>query len=602
MTTVSFDIFDTVLRRIVSHPREVFTRVENRLNQPGFAAARITAQRRAHAFGREPTLREIYEPLRRHLKWTEKQTRAAEAMELEEEWRVLSPVLPFAQDALGACRRDGARVCFVSDMYLPSSFLGAALDEHRLREPSETVYVSCEHRRSKRRGTLFPYLKQVIPDLAKHYGDDPHADVAMARRAGLETIYFGSARTTRFEQALEPAYTEVIRSARAARAAATLESWDLGAGLTGPIAHSFLDWLNTAAVADGVDQLLFLARDAQLLHHVYSGSTPANYVYISRFSLNKCLFDPLDPSNRDWLYDVPERTARAVLANCGIDARNLLQTQLGNAVSLDALDQPTSFPKLIRRCESLFREAAINDLITAEQARQRVELRQYLLSSGIEQAKRLGVVDLGWQGTIQKRLAKLLPELGFAQELTGFYIQCTDPTLDAHSFLQLPPAWLTRYRVVIEAMFPACHGQTLGYQQGGPVLAAFPHLTPEPWHAVLEGARRVISELQQQPPISATRIQHALTALAADPDWHSASTLAPIRFNAATTAGDPFLPKSLKERIATGFPWPEGLVRLAIPRTTPIANTAVRLLSTLLRELRFARRWVLHHLFGLRRP
>ena len=61
---VSFDIFDTLLKRNVKKPTDVFKYMEKKYNREGFFNERIEAEKRARANNKiEVTLKDIYEEM-----------------------------------------------------------------------------------------------------------------------------------------------------------------------------------------------------------------------------------------------------------------------------------------------------------------------------------------------------------------------------------------------------------------------------------------------------------------------------------------------------------------------------------------------------------
>ena len=118
---VAFDVFDTLLRRDVAAPADLFALMERTGRaRPGFAAARRAAEAAARARhpGREVTLAEIYA--------CPELAGADPAAECAAERAVLRPD-PDLLAAARACKDRGLRVYVVSDMYLPAAEIGEIL-------------------------------------------------------------------------------------------------------------------------------------------------------------------------------------------------------------------------------------------------------------------------------------------------------------------------------------------------------------------------------------------------------------------------------------------------------------------------------------------
>ncbi len=596
----SFDVFDTVLRRRVQDPTQVFERVTDAIGDPGFTAARVAAQRDAHRFGREATLEGIYRLIARRLTWTPEQAERVMAVELETERSLLVPV-PSTAALMESLRAEGHEICFVTDMYLPGGFIAGVLEGHGLKLPHETLLVSCELGRSKRRGSLFPRLRRDLPQLVRHHGDDAFADVHQARRAGIDARLLPGARPTAFERALPGPIAETLRQVRSERPADAGKLWDLGAGLTAPMAVGLLRWIDREAGRRGVDRLLFLARDAQLLERLYTGGLPRTYLCCSRHSLNNCLFDPRDPGNREWLFALERPTVRAVLANCNLTPESLADPLAEAGVPAALFDRPLPLTRLMRTMDDAFAHPGVAARLGTHQEGQLASFAEYLHLLGVGSDESLAVVDLGWRGTIQRQLGRILPRLGFGRPLTGFYFGCNALDLDAAAFLSLDPGWLARYRVLVEVLFPASHGQTLSYRDGAPVLAPHPHLALAEWEDLRRGAEAGAAALAET-EITPAMLARALEGAATEPDWHLADLLAGVRFNAGLEPGQRFLEPRLADALRAGMPWPEGYLRWRFPAARGARDRALRAAAWGLREARYARRWMLSRVLGLRKP
>lgn len=197
-TIYSFDIFDTVLTRTVLHPKDVFLLVRDRLTEfpPEISlrlshvywGARVWAEfvsRRRSKF-EDVKLTEIYSVLAELLHLDADLTQRLLELEMAVEGEVLT-VIDGAVELVAAARRKG-RVIFISDMYLPESFLAMVLYEFGLREWDEPVYVSGDVGLTKGSGKLF---LQVLSDYnlqpyqLVHCGDHSRSDRSIPRRLGI---------------------------------------------------------------------------------------------------------------------------------------------------------------------------------------------------------------------------------------------------------------------------------------------------------------------------------------------------------------------------------------------------------------------------------
>jgi hypothetical protein len=146
LDVLSLDIFDTALLRRVADPTTVFSLVE--ASDPclaGFADLRVWAElearRLATEAGRSPEigLDEIYDVVARKLQLSAADRIPLQTLELQSERNVLvaNPVVLTWYERARALAK---RVIFVSDMYLPATFLAEVLEASGYADPE--VYVS----------------------------------------------------------------------------------------------------------------------------------------------------------------------------------------------------------------------------------------------------------------------------------------------------------------------------------------------------------------------------------------------------------------------------------------------------------------------------
>jgi len=128
----SFDIFDTLLTRIVSDPSEIFRICGDRAVQFGwinfssetFRIVRIEAEWRSRMFYEDGEVRldEIYREMANTLEIEIETIDKLKNLELEVETEYLIAV-PRAYQLIEQARRSHPHILFISDMYLPEVFL-----------------------------------------------------------------------------------------------------------------------------------------------------------------------------------------------------------------------------------------------------------------------------------------------------------------------------------------------------------------------------------------------------------------------------------------------------------------------------------------------
>lgn len=189
---VSFDVFDTAVKRDVAEPKDVFALVEAKLQVEAdpcgkqFYELRIEAEHIARQanHGQEVTLEEIY----RQIPISNEQRIKLMQLECQMEIEVSKPNIPI-KHVYDTCVQQGQKVLFISDMYLSTEVIWQILRKNGY--DTGRLYVSCEVGRTKREGGLFTYVREaegLAADGWIHMGDAIPGDFLSPKRLGIESI------------------------------------------------------------------------------------------------------------------------------------------------------------------------------------------------------------------------------------------------------------------------------------------------------------------------------------------------------------------------------------------------------------------------------
>lgn len=531
---VSFDVFDTALLRTVLEPTDVFLIAGMRsaallgeLSPERFRDLRREADARCRPRdlrGRrhEANLAEIYTELATLAGISAEVGQALMEMELavELEFTQANPeVLALYQE----CVARGQRIVFISDMYLPENALAKMLIEKGFSR-FERVFVSCEFRQTKRSGELFPVVMREIGVPAErwvHIGDNVRADVEGARKKGIRAIHYVPPvevaggelpHLGRWRSSLAGSLMGalIVNRYYGKKDRSHLEEsnfWEhFGYAYVGPVYFGFVSWLVEQIRRDGIQRVHFLAREGYVIQQVYE-----------RFEAQRPLGLP-----RDYLY--ASRRLYGVASITDLDERALallvkkdLQSTVGEFLRSNGID-PAQHIEVLRakgfsgpderlrpgidgeRARGLL--LALKEAVLAFAARERATLADYLKSLGFDQAQRVAVVDVGWNGSMQKALAGLAEPLGLRAELQGYYLgafprQVARPG-DLRGYLidqggpgpRLRALWEGLY--LLEFIFAAPHTSIVGLRRQGERIMPMHREEPEnPYQA------RAIASMQQ---------------------------------------------------------------------------------------------------------
>lgn len=292
---LSLDIFDTLLFRTCATPSDVFSAISRQAHHNGslkkhvspeaFKEMRIRAEHKARAkqtartgFG-EVTLELIYEEM------PEAICRRSELARLEVDIEAeFCFVNPHVTSLLYACKKERIPVALLSDMYLSSEQLrrilaSAGLDLAQV----DTLLVSSEEHEGKSSGHLFARLKELYPQVEStsiiHIGDNVAADVEGAAKAGIRGLHYPvilehyeSIHHWEFIRHGDvlPEWKSVRKLAAATDLAAGSKAYDrtlyqFGTDVIGPFLHTLCEWVLDICVEEGITCVNPLMREAYLL-------------------------------------------------------------------------------------------------------------------------------------------------------------------------------------------------------------------------------------------------------------------------------------------------------------------------------------------------
>lgn len=456
---VSFDVFDTSILRALARPEDLFSLMEPavrlRLGTPSldFSSARRVAEQQARDNAwqkervREVTLDEIYGMLAQSLALDPEQAQALAEMEIAAE-RAVCRQNQFIHEAYRWCLDRGKRVAFISDTYLPESVI-ADLLHHAGYDRYEALLASSTSKRTKSSGALHADARTRLGRAERwlHIGDNIHADIKMARKHGMSTWYYRRCMDAYMDarqvgkawQSTEPASAarsvaqglvanRVTRARRSANAAQDDGFWeDLGYATAGPLLVGYTEWLIEQARVRGLDALYFLAREGLIIQQVYDrlvataegGVSETHYLYGSRRALNVAAIRQLNDSHIAFLSGgISVLTAAQFVERAGVDWRP--HQHAFRTAGFDGPHHEVRTGTDYARLRRLFAE--LEAPICANAREERQVLLDYLRFEGLTAGRHVGLVDVGWHGTMQRSLTNILRETGDAPQIVGLYL------------------------------------------------------------------------------------------------------------------------------------------------------------------------------------
>ena len=304
---ISFDVFDTLLFRPFQHPADLFNIIGKRLNYPavftGFKQGRYEAEREArnqleNDLGiREVNIYEIYDQVERKLGIDKEKGIEAE-IKAEQDYLFANPYMKIVYNIL---RSQGKTIVLTSDMYIPGRIMEKLIRKCGY-DGFEHLYVSCDYRCNKTSGELFRRVLQDYPDKKiVHIGDNQAADIAGAKKAGLEARYYKNVNEA--GKAYRPDWmAELTGSAYTGLINAYIHNglnkypffYEYGFIYGGVYVLGFCEWIRKRVKEEQIDKLIFLSRDGDIYQKIYNKyfeSIPNDYIFWSRMANLKYLIE-----------------------------------------------------------------------------------------------------------------------------------------------------------------------------------------------------------------------------------------------------------------------------------------------------------------------
>ncbi|HXE08603.1 MAG TPA: hypothetical protein VN612_11960 [Acidobacteriaceae bacterium] len=488
----TFDLFDTLITRAVPSPEDIFVITGARLRELGLwskdpaeyrnlrVASIAATYRRLRC--EEITMAQIYETMASRIGWRSNDAQKAQAIEIALE---LASVRPIPEMRTRWEAAAPLRKAIVSDTYFSLDVIQEMLDRCGIKCAPERIFLSSVYCSRKSSGKLFRIVTEkfgIHPAHVHHVGDNAHSDLRSALKEGLSAELFESSRPRRYEAALKhlnaeagPRIAGALRAARLAFPGGTEPErtlWEVGTTVAGPLLFSYVSWLLVMAREEGLQHLFFLARDGQILLRLAQKIDPAfpsSYLLASRQAWHlPSLTDVIDPKGLSWITDAHKTCSlRNVLGRLGIRPEEIAGVLEARGLAATQWESPLQHRKTI---ESIIAEEEVRSLVLERAAEARERVLAYLHSRGVFALDRIGIVDLGWNGRLQRSFSRILAQSGYPgrRQIDGFYFSLKNAVREEkdgrfHAYFGSDFAGRGGHAMLMEIFCSADHGGLLAF-------------------------------------------------------------------------------------------------------------------------------------------
>lgn len=406
---VSFDIFDTLIQRMVPDPSDVFELMSNCFSKSiDLKKIRIQAEREARLSSHfeEITIEEIYDYFPTNFTAAEKLRLIK--MERELELSICIPKKEIKQIYDYAVSKK-KRIIFTSDMYLDRKTVESILNKCGYNK-YETLYLSSELRKTKRSGSLFKHIlieKSIPPKKLFHIGDNIKSDYLRPSTIGINAKFLIKRNHSYSKGNLEGFILEKFLVENKKKN--FFEQF--GYEAIGPILFGFSTHLSKELEDNPDLNLFFLSRDGKIMKKALEIIAPEylqriNYLYGSRRaiivpSLSDCKnIEEILKKFKLRKYE----SIQSILKRFGIEKNNREFRDIKAQYLIDPMQKVDS---TVFQNETVYRKIIESYLSEIKQnAFEEKEIYQMYLEKENFTGK-IGLVDIGWYGNMQNAIENI---------------------------------------------------------------------------------------------------------------------------------------------------------------------------------------------------
>lgn len=483
---ISFDIFDTLIKRNVKKPEDVHQLVQEEfcrqtgVELPEYPRFRIDAecQARKCSVKEEISLEEIFaflcgvpENWKNKLKEIERQT----------EIEVCTPNLKM-QAVYEKVLQDRKKVIITSDMYLDEQTIRQILDKCNYNLYEE-LYLSSSFGLCKSRGSIYEIIKKdysAYKGKILHIGDNVKGDYIIPQKKGINALLInGQAEFLRFwKKGSKRVKNQFLYQRLYCFLNNCFDSSNdaifIGIEILGPMLLGYCKWLHQKINTDKIDKIFFLSREGRILQEAFNVLYPQciteqAYLHVSRQAL--VVPQLVDSKDFDEMADRFKYLAHVPLVSMIPKICMFDQIEFNEKIKSIGLDSSMRIDKVIGEDKDKLYNV-IQELGKDDFRKQKEYITQYLKKNNF--VGNVAIVDIGWSGTMQYALQKYVENAD--TRLHGYYLGVrnmesndfyTDLSRDGYLFNQGKNEdfnLMTRFTTeIIEMLFSNTEGSVLRY-------------------------------------------------------------------------------------------------------------------------------------------
>lgn len=466
---VSFDVFDTLLRRDISPPERVKIPALKKLrellkeNDIKISIEQLLKTRKKielnignnlldRGFDWDCPIKQVMECMLNEFQIKgdiKNLTNELISVEINAEESIVYPEPGMIEIVKHAIRLK-KKLIWISDMYLTKVHITSLLKKCGYSNFFYDGYVSSEVKKRKKTGRLYDFVLnrlQVAPSEWLHFGDNREADYLIPRKLGGKSYHYWPhnhekylLKINKFEKLskirpywtgssvmaiLQKKFDEKYKKKRLTNLA-----YESGFNLLAPLFINFIHHVIERVNNENIELVLFPAREGFILQNIFEKLKPylaknqnitSTYCYLTRKTtfnasienigkreLKKGFAHTNKPSIKIMLnrFGIPIDSIKKILIDCNISSIERVIKSPLNDQEVQKLINNKDFLKIINK--NSFKHKTI--------------LEKYLDQLNFWQSKKVAIVDVGWQGTVQDALTRTFAGHKDWPHLFGLYM------------------------------------------------------------------------------------------------------------------------------------------------------------------------------------
>ena len=258
--------------------------------------------------------------------------------------------------------------------------------------------------------------------------------------------------------------------------------YDIGYKILAPVFQNYVLWILKNAMEKNIKVLYFLSRDGYLLYKIaillcqkINLDIECRYLYCSRYSLRLPTYHFIDKDEALNLIfaNSNKTTLKNVFIKTEFDLNEIEKILKINNLNVD-INKNLNYTELLKIKEKLAEDIYYQNLVKQKSISAYNNIIEYLKQEKIFEFNKIGIVDSGWTGSMQRSLRQILEHGRKNISITGFYfglfsIRNNEKDGEYCSWYFSPHTkfWnkVLFCNNVLECMLAAPHEMTIGYQR-----------------------------------------------------------------------------------------------------------------------------------------